>query len=197
MKGFEGRLFAIYLEHLPPHLKLHSADYTKADFKTILSDSASALDYIASQGLSHNDLKPLNITFSREREAVLIDFGLATSVDSRGGGGTPRYVPPEYLHGGFRGAPGDVWALGITMMDIMDKFSVPHALRRGWSIIEAATDNTKSNSMMKAWLKEVQRCRNNLGREDLVEATLFDMLDDSPQTRITAKEIVARLSPSS
>lgn len=67
MKGFDGRLFAIYLEHLPAHLQTNGPHYTKQDFKTILLNCASGLAYLDSKSLSHNDIKPLNITFSRER----------------------------------------------------------------------------------------------------------------------------------
>jgi serine/threonine protein kinase len=46
-----------------------------------------------------NDIKPGNILFSKEPGAVLCDFGLScqSALSRPTAGGTPFYVPPEYI----------------------------------------------------------------------------------------------------
>ena len=56
-----------------------SNDYfrgSKDDAFQVLMDIASALEYLYSLELGHNDIKPSNILLSKERGAVLSDFGL-------------------------------------------------------------------------------------------------------------------------
>ena len=53
---------------------------TEADYTRVLSDTSTALLHIRRQGFVHNDIKPGNILFSRERGAVVIDFGLSSEV---------------------------------------------------------------------------------------------------------------------
>src|SRR5436190_18817354 len=118
LKGFDGRLFAIYLEPLPRSLvRLNDFLFIASDARTVLEDMSSALDYLCEQRVVHNDIKPANIAYSPQRGAVLLDFGLAGEADVQAGeGGSPWYVPPEFAaDASARGAPGVVWALGVTM----------------------------------------------------------------------------------
>lgn len=76
--------------------------------------------YPHNKDIIHNDIKPANITYSPLHGPVLIDFGLATSANEiMMTGGTPWYVPPDLIVEQQRGAPGDVWALGITMLYVL------------------------------------------------------------------------------
>ena len=93
-------MFALYVECLPPSLN-HGLDslFTTSDARTTLGDMSSALEYLSIHGIVHNDKKPANITYSPERGAVLIDFGIATrDGDRRSNGGTPWYLPPEFVY---------------------------------------------------------------------------------------------------
>ena len=70
----------------------------------------------------HRDIKPQN--FLREGELLVVsDLGLSTELlsataftSSSAGWGTPGYIPPEFLHGGFKhaDAAGDIYMLGKT-----------------------------------------------------------------------------------
>ncbi|GKT50169.1 putative serine/threonine-protein kinase PkwA [Colletotrichum spaethianum] len=85
---------------------------------------SSAISYFHSQGIVHNDIKPANITFSHTRGAVLIDFGLSSGLKDSAVhvGGSPWYTPhPQHAINGKRGAPGDVFALGVVMLFILRK----------------------------------------------------------------------------
>jgi serine/threonine-protein kinase len=75
-------------------------------------------------GIVHRDLKPANVLLGTDR-VLLADFGIAllsdqTRVTSTGGVlGTPAYLPPEVISGQEPGPAGDVYALGITLYELL------------------------------------------------------------------------------
>ncbi len=88
---------------------------------------ASALAACHAQGITHGDVKPLNILVDNELAVYLCDFGLATSAlqstDSVASGvqatnvaGSPSFMAPEALfQGGVVGPKADIHALGIIL----------------------------------------------------------------------------------
>ncbi|KAL5869367.1 hypothetical protein ACKVWC_010113 [Pyricularia oryzae] len=134
--GGDARFLSLYMEHVPaPDLQQKGKwrglnnDFfvgTRDDARQILIDIGRALNYMHSRNRTHNDVKPANILYSRERGAVLIDMGLSTPTRSPGNAaGTPYYVPPEFLGQKLRGPAGDVWALGVTMLYALKKLPLP------------------------------------------------------------------------
>ncbi len=95
--------------------------------KYLLTQIAAALDYAHSQRVIHLDIKPHNILFSDEtgQMALVADFGLArllqttTHVFLTGSRGTPSYMPQEQWAGGDAGRYTDVYALGITLYEML------------------------------------------------------------------------------
>jgi serine/threonine protein kinase len=88
-------------------------------------DIASALVYLHGRepAVRHGDLKPANVMLDAAGNAVLLDFGLATSsmtttLHSRGGGFTPTYAAPEVQAGGSRTAAADIFAFGLLLYEI-------------------------------------------------------------------------------
>jgi eukaryotic-like serine/threonine-protein kinase len=86
---------------------------------------ADALDYVHFQSMLHRDVKPANVMISREGEVKLMDFGIAKGEDdpalTRSGMlvGSPSYMAPEVLLGEEAGPPSDVWALGVTLYELL------------------------------------------------------------------------------
>ncbi|RYP40607.1 hypothetical protein DL767_001607 [Monosporascus sp. MG133] len=81
----------------------------------------SALDYMHSElNMAHKDVKPDNILIKRKRPlwAVLTDFGLSsTSLDPHSWG-HPVYRAPETFTTLDAHCPADIWALGVTVLEL-------------------------------------------------------------------------------
>jgi len=66
----------------------------------VLTQIGQALSYAHQQNIIHRDLKPENILFNAQREALLADFGIATTLSTASIKlvnvvGTPAYMAPE------------------------------------------------------------------------------------------------------
>ena len=87
---------------------------------------SKALSQLHQKGLIHRDIKPENIIESPKRGAVLVDFGLARSLE-RGSTvtktgviiGTPDYMAPEVCQGRAAMPSSDIFSLGVTLLQCL------------------------------------------------------------------------------
>lgn len=91
-----------------------------AELRLLASGLADALLAMHEAGVVHRDLKPANVMMA-EGEPVVIDFGIASALDSlsvtASGAvvGTPGYLAPEVLEGKESGMAADVFSFGATL----------------------------------------------------------------------------------
>ncbi|KAM3440721.1 hypothetical protein NHJ13734_003178 [Beauveria thailandica] len=154
----------------------------------------AALAYLNKQGVTHNDIKPMNIAYSPARGAVLLDFGMASMDADEKMGGTPPYMPPEYADGRLRGHLGDVWAAGVTLLIVLRKLNQP--VRADCFDVEGIDNgNSEQLSIMRKWLEKVAQAKAtlNLNEADDVESLVGKMLDEDRSKRISAEQVQQRL----
>ena len=90
----------------------------------VARDICDALAYAHTQNVIHRDVKPGNIIVSNRGQAKLMDFGiskvLARNAESETQAkGTPQYMPPEQILGQEVDGRTDLYALGISMFEIL------------------------------------------------------------------------------
>lgn len=74
-----------------------------------------AVAYAHEKGWLHRDIKPENVMLGDHGEVLLVDWGLAWSLEAHGTpprAGTPRFMPPEQARGEPQDERADIFALG-------------------------------------------------------------------------------------
>ena len=99
------------------------------DCSRILGSVCSALHYAHENKIYHCDIKPANIMLDIKGntfDTLLTDFGVAQLADNVVGGGTPTYMAPEQFTGGEIDARTDVYALGVSLYEILSGGNTPY-----------------------------------------------------------------------
>ncbi|KAJ2990824.1 hypothetical protein NUW58_g2764 [Xylaria curta] len=219
--GGDARYLSLYMEHVDGKdlaarnvWRDNTTDMfrgSRGDAVRILKDIAGALHYVHQKKRIHNDIKPANILYSRDRGAVLCDFGLSTrTADPATTGGTPYYVPPEFIGQKLRGPASDAWALGVTMLYVLQKISFPdargvrgHPKQLYWMIADVnrkqghSSHRTSSSAVaqMQQWLSEVNEAKAQLNPRDKVELLVLQMLMPNPNQRVSMAKVMSELHP--
>ncbi|KAL8710833.1 MAG: hypothetical protein Q9220_004636 [cf. Caloplaca sp. 1 TL-2023] len=93
----------------------------------ILLELTLGLKHVHDTGFIHLDLKPANVLVTFEGVLKIADFGMATRWPASpgiDGEGDREYIGPEILRGQFD-KPGDVFALGLMMLEIAGNVMLP------------------------------------------------------------------------
>ncbi|KAK1256352.1 hypothetical protein MKX07_008611 [Trichoderma sp. CBMAI-0711] len=194
--GFDARVFAIYYEFLPPSLARGSwSSFPPDAAEMVLCQISSALAYLAARNIVHNDIRPANIAFSGSH-AILFNFGrVAQSGGQLQEERSSWYLPPEFRRGAVCSPATDVWALGITMLYLLGKMSLPdddldeeaHGVHK-----ENGTARHKDKTL-RSRVKGVAECKAKLNKDDALESLVFQMLDEDAESRIQAADVESAL----
>ena len=87
---------------------------------------ARALGFAHEHGLVHRDVKPQNVLLNGDGRAKVTDFGIARSLDVKGGLtqtgtvlGTSDYIAPEQARGSRVDAQSDIYSLGAVLYELL------------------------------------------------------------------------------
>ncbi|HEX6246176.1 MAG TPA: serine/threonine-protein kinase, partial [Polyangiales bacterium] len=100
-------------------------EFDEQRLRTALVGMAQGLCALHEFGVLHRDLKPSNVFVTPEGRAVLLDFGLVTSIDPTRQSthgmalGTVAYMAPEQAVGRKIGPPADWYALGVCLFEAL------------------------------------------------------------------------------
>lgn len=161
----------------------------------IASQVATALDYAHRHGVVHRDVKPDNVLFDDDGNAMLTDFGIATARFhgrlTAGGRamGTPHYMAPEQAMGKTLDGRADLYALGVMLYECLVGFP-PFDGADGYSIgfkhvHEKPVSLTDVDSRIPAGLADiVMRCLEKSATDryqtgQALADALLDFLHDS------------------
>lgn len=119
---------------------------------SILMRVADAVAFAHSRGVIHRDLKPENIMLGEFGEVLVMDWGLALTLEqfnrehgitqAGGLGGTPAYMAPEMLLGEVEniGVTSDIYLLGAILYEIITG-RPPHHGRNARECLMAVASN--------------------------------------------------------
>jgi serine/threonine protein kinase len=139
---------------------------------------AMAIKYLHDNGYIHRDIKPANI-MKCGNTWKLIDFGMveiSKPLDTYKG--TPFYMSPEIVEfqENYRGEPADVWALGITLYEMIYK-KVPFYHKNIDDLDDAIIN------------KEPDYSELDIGIEKLLKG----MLEKDPNDRLTIDQVIDQI----
>ncbi len=140
----DGRLFYTMKQVRGASWKTVMREKTEAENIEILSRLCDAVAFAHDKGVIHRDLKPENVMLGDYGEVLLMDWGIAASIDERGKAeklnpktciaGTPAYMPPEIANADIAriGPASDIYLLGAILYELVTGLK-PH---RGSSPID-------------------------------------------------------------
>ncbi|KAG8981770.1 hypothetical protein FRB94_002970 [Tulasnella sp. JGI-2019a] len=119
--------------------------FSTFDEATVIHGIASGLAYLHTSGVIHGDIKAANVLLDDALNPLLADFGLTKNEEfdatspGLAGGGTARWKSPGLTEEQPRTTKTDIYALGMTIVEILTgREPFPH-LRSSFKVCRAIT----------------------------------------------------------
>ncbi len=181
-----GADLEVVLQHLVPRGERVPARAVMDIAAAVCSALSAAWSATDGQGgqlkLVHRDIKPANIRVTPQGEVKVLDFGVASAQletrESRTGVrmGTENYMAPERFISHDNGPEGDVYAIGVTLVELLT----------GW-------EPGRTPVLEERHLEWLQAVRAKLGEhqvgDELIEV-LASMLAHDPTARPGARDLI-------
>lgn len=187
---------------------------TWAERKKIARGAAKGLCFLHHNCIPHiihRDLKSSNVLLDRDMEARISDFGMARLISALDThlsvstlAGTPGYVPPEYYQSFRCTAKGDVYSLGVVLLELLtgrrptDKDDFGDTNLVGW--VRMKVREGKQNEVIDTELMAAARGSGDEAAEaDEVKEMVRYMeislqcVEEFPSRRLTMLQVVAML----
>jgi serine/threonine protein kinase len=164
----------------------------------ILSQIGQALAKAHQQNIIHRDLKPANILFSASEDALLADFGIATSlttasVKQMDASGSPVYMSPEQFQG-IVSKESDQYALACIAYELFTghcPFTAPDPISLGFKhLTETPPPLTFYNPEIPTYVEQAvlkALAKQRPDRFKSIEAFIFSLLG-SPHYRVNSTQ---------
>ncbi|KIM61191.1 hypothetical protein SCLCIDRAFT_122578, partial [Scleroderma citrinum Foug A] len=174
--------FELTVSIVSPWMRNGSAhDYVQnkaVDPRPLIEGIAEGLHYLHNHEphpIFHGDLKGANVLISDNGEALLTDFGFSVAVNSSfsmamsrtaGTKGTLRWMSPEILDGDEISPEADVWAFGMTALELFTRKDPFHCCTTTAAIIagivrygpDRPSTNDTCARMTDKWWDICSRC---------------------------------------
>ncbi|PKA46216.1 Calcium-dependent protein kinase 17 [Apostasia shenzhenica] len=158
--------------------------FSERDAAVLFRHLMEVVMYCHDMGIVHRDLKPENIllaTKSSSSPIKLADFGLATHIKPgqslHGTVGSPFYIAPEVLAGGYNQAA-DVWSAGVILYILL--CGMPPFWGKTKSRIFDAVRSSELRFPSDPWVEV----------SDYAKQLVVGMLCRDPLQRLTAKQVL-------
>lgn len=152
----------------------------EAEIARFMKDTALGLDYLHKHGIVHQDFKPDNILIDEDGNYVLTDFGISNQSAVKNTNGTQSYMGPERFGNTSEAMPqSDIWSFGASVFELITG-DVPFGDNGG--MVQAAGEKIPA---LPATFKSAK-----------IKSLLTRCLDENPNARPTAEEIVFELEDS-
>jgi eukaryotic-like serine/threonine-protein kinase len=125
----DGRQFIVFEYINGENLKAlveREGPLSEEDAVRLALQIARALGFAHDNGLVHRDVKPQNVLLNGDGQAKVTDFGIARSLDVKGGltqtgtvMGTSDYIAPEQARGSRVDAQSDIYSLGAVLYELL------------------------------------------------------------------------------
>ncbi|KAI9023086.1 kinase-like domain-containing protein [Phycomyces nitens] len=149
---------------------------------TITCETLKGLVFLHHKGFIHRDIKCENILLGWNGEVMLADFGLATRTTRRNRDrlGTTKWMAPEVIREQYYDDKIDMWSLGVTVIEMMDRVP-PHYMLRDEGELFAAILNDPSPTFTYSYPTMYMR------------GLVAWLLDENPQTRPSARDVLQEI----